>query len=141
MNCIDHGRSVSLRPEGYALVGIPGVRSRCTGLHRLVYCEENDVTLKDIEGKVVRHKCDNPRCINPKHLVIGSRADNNKDRADRDRSAKVVPSRQTITDTQIAFIRKYYVKGSRTQGLKYFADRFGIDTAYIQRIVTNQVRV
>ena len=130
-----------MRPQGYALVGIPGVRSRCVGLHRLVYCEHNDCTLDDIKGQVIRHTCDNPRCINPKHLLIGTLADNNRDRAERNRSAKVVPSRQTITDEQIKYIRNNYVKGSRTNGLRYFADRFEIDLAYIQRIVTNKVRV
>lgn len=39
-------------------------------------------------GVVVRHKCDNPRCCNPAHLIIGTHADNVADRVARDRSAK-----------------------------------------------------
>lgn len=30
-------------------------------------------------GKIVMHKCDNPPCINPDHLKLGTRAQNNKD--------------------------------------------------------------
>ena len=38
-----------------------------------------------VEGMVVRHSCDNPICCNPKHLVIGTRGQNEKDKYDRDR--------------------------------------------------------
>lgn len=31
-------------------------------------------------GTVVRHTCDNPPCCNPRHLVLGTQADNNHDR-------------------------------------------------------------
>lgn len=38
-------------------------------------------------GMVVMHKCDNPRCVKPEHLTVGTLADNNKDRAQKRRSA------------------------------------------------------
>lgn len=44
----------------------------------------------DIEGKVVRHTCDNPKCINPEHLVVGTPVENAKDRQDRGRTHKQV---------------------------------------------------
>jgi hypothetical protein len=37
------------------------------------------------EGMVIRHTCDNPSCINPDHLVIGTMADNMADREARGR--------------------------------------------------------
>jgi hypothetical protein len=40
------------------------------------------------EGMVVRHTCDNPSCINLKHLILGTVADNNRDRDSRGRTAK-----------------------------------------------------
>jgi hypothetical protein len=40
------------------------------------------------KGVVVRHKCDNPACVNPSHLVTGSQRDNVHDAITRGRSAK-----------------------------------------------------
>lgn len=38
-------------------------------------------------GMVVMHSCDNPPCVRPTHLSLGSRSDNNQDRARKGRSA------------------------------------------------------
>lgn len=35
------------------------------------------------EGEVVRHRCDNKPCINPEHLLIGTKSDNAKDAVER----------------------------------------------------------
>lgn len=40
------------------------------------------------EGHVVRHSCDNPKCINPSHLSTGTVTDNAMDRNSRNRQAK-----------------------------------------------------
>lgn len=37
-------------------------------------------------GSCVLHQCDNRRCINPDHLFLGTRGDNNADRSKKGRS-------------------------------------------------------
>ena len=53
-------------------------------VHRLIYAE----TVGAIpDGMLVRHKvCDNPPCANPEHLLLGTYADNNRDRSERGRT-------------------------------------------------------
>lgn len=54
-------------------------------VHRLSY----ELNVGPIpEGHVVRHKCDNPKCINPDHLCTGTVSQNNKDCKDRGRNAR-----------------------------------------------------
>lgn len=45
---------------------------------------------KDISGLVVRHTCDNLKCINPEHLILGAPKDNVKDRDERGRTHRVI---------------------------------------------------
>lgn len=106
----------------------------------MVYVQHNNCTLEDIVGSVVRHTCDNTRCILPEHLVLGTSADNNRDRAERGRSAKQVPSRQTLTDQDVRDIRRLFVKGSRTRGGAALARRYAVDQSYIHRIMAGEER-
>lgn len=45
--------------------------------YRFVYCVLNQEVIAG--DMVVRHRCNNRRCINPAHLMIGTRADNKQD--------------------------------------------------------------
>ncbi|CCJ33589.1 HNH endonuclease signature motif containing protein [Caloramator australicus] len=51
--------------------------------HRYVFTTDNDE--KMLEGKVIMHKCDNPRCVRPSHLELGTQKDNIEDKVKKNR--------------------------------------------------------
>lgn len=57
-------------------------QGRAIGAHVLAYVAEHGPVPK---GSEVRHTCDTPRCVNPEHLILGTRRDNMRDMTARGR--------------------------------------------------------
>lgn len=55
-----------------------------------------------VKGQVVMHSCDNPACINPAHLSVGTAAQNSKDMITKNRQAKGENcARSRLTELQV----------------------------------------
>jgi HNH endonuclease len=53
-------------------------------------------------GDVIRHRCDNPNCVNPAHLLSGTQADNLADCKNRGRNATGENNgRSKLTDKEV----------------------------------------
>ena len=108
--------------------------------HRIAYVEANGLGIEDIDGLVVRHKCDNPPCVNPEHLEIGTKADNTRDMIDRGRGVcRPVKGEDhgnaLLTTKQVAEIRKRYVPRCRFNGAIALSKEFGVSHKTIRRII------
>jgi hypothetical protein len=60
------------------------------------------------DGLHVLHKCDNPRCVNPDHLYLGTNRQNMLDRVERNRNRPVTGEahhRSKLTVAQVIAIR------------------------------------
>lgn len=133
--CIDHGKRGN--KYGYGFCSFEGHSAR---MHRAVYCQANGVTLSDIEGLSVRHTCDNPRCINPNHLVIGTHVQNMEDMKSRKRQAYGERNARAVTTwEQVEQMRAMYVWGSSTHGCTALAKMFGLSESHVSRIVRGEV--
>lgn len=57
--------------------------------HRLSKYLYGEMSRKDFLNpkRVVMHICDNPSCLNPQHLKVGSQQDNIRDRVTKERTA------------------------------------------------------
>ncbi len=89
-------------------------------------------------GMHVLHKCDNPRCMRPDHLFLGTNADNV---ADKVRKGRCHDQRGTkngnakLTEKEISCIRKLYSEGLSDRVL---AKRFRIWPGHVWRIVAGK---
>jgi hypothetical protein len=105
-NCTSH----SLDSSGYPRAVINGKRLR---LSRYMY-EQKHGSIP--EGMVIRHKCDNPCCINPDHLEIGTQTDNMHDMVERGRRKSthgVNNPKAKLSDTDVIDILNKHKNGER----------------------------
>jgi hypothetical protein len=78
---------------------------------------------------VVRHACDNPACMRPNHLVVGTQAQNAKDMAERNRGTSGVRNRHAkLTEAQVVEIR------NRQGRVCEIAREFGVSHSIVSTI-------
>lgn len=131
--CIEHTQN---KPRyGFTLRTVNGKR-QCVGLHRAAYCDSRGVSLESIVGLEVRHTCDNPRCVNPDHLVLGTHAENMRDMAERNTRIHGENKVQAkLTQAAVDSIRREYVAGSRTHGQRALAKHYGVSQQCIANVI------
>lgn len=84
---------------------------------------------------LVLHRCDNPKCVNPDHLFIGTHQDNAKDREWKKRGRHplgVMHGRARLTEKQVLKIRA--ITKNRTESYRSIGDRFNVNSATIRQI-------
>jgi len=124
-------------PDGY---GQLKWRTRPTRAHRVSWI----IHFGPIPtGKQVLHRCDNPKCVNPDHLFLGTNLDNmtdkkNKGRCNNGGGGKLkgeLHGRHKLKDSDILEIRR-----RRSSGETYLsiAASFGVGITTIYKIINNQ---
>jgi hypothetical protein len=127
--------------KGY---GMSGLKGKLIGAHRLSYL----TFVGEIPNNLhVLHNCDNPACVNPKHLFLGTNQDNVKDKVNKNRQAKGEDHGSSkLVQEEANEIRTLWsaelaerARGKNVQlTQKELAERFGVDGTTISAIVNNK---
>ena len=113
---------------GYGVIG-DGKKIFLT--HRVSY----EVHIGEVpKGMIVCHKCDNPGCVNPEHLFLGTIKDNVADMVKKNRHIKgeMVPSHK-LTKEKALQIRKLYKTGAYT--MVKLAEKYGVAYSTVNSVI------
>jgi len=120
--------------------------------HRVAY----ELTYGPVpDGLFVCHKCDNPRCVRPDHLFLGTPKDNTRDRDLKGRAAHNTGDKSPrhlrpdsyhdygeesvhakLTSDEVIAIRNQYARGGI--GYKSLAKQYKVSPKAIQKIVRRE---
>ena len=129
------------RAGGYGQYrGPAGRQSRLVAAHRFAY-EAFVAPIPD--GLSVMHRCDNPPCVNPAHLELGSQRDNMTDAARKgrmggERSAwRLHPDLRRRPKTRVsrAVVNDILVRHEAGEGIASLAREFGLHVSTVSRYV------
>ena len=91
-------------------------------------------------GLFVCHRCDVPSCVNPKHLFLGTPADNAADRSAKGRSRGQPPGEGNVnavlTNEQADELRERYAAGGISQ--RALAKEYGTSQSVVSRVVNRK---
>jgi hypothetical protein len=121
--CWEYRHSLTL--SGYGRLWVDGKTRRA---HRVAW----ELTYGPIpDGIEVCHRCDNPPCVRPDHLFLGTAEDNAADREAKGRSRGGKPRKLSTADR--AAIRAQYAAGGVTKAA--IARAYGVTKTTIGRVI------
>ena len=106
---------------------------------KLAHRHSYEISVGEIpKGMLCCHHCDNPKCIEPSHLFIGTNADNAKDKVLKNRQ-KSMKGESCVThklkDCNIRALRELNKSGMK---ISVITDLFRISRTQAYRIINNQ---
>lgn len=118
----------ALNNRGY---GLFSVNSKLMLAHRYSYQLHKD----PIGNLCVLHTCDNPKCVNPNHLFLGTQGDNNRDCVRKGRH-KGPSNLKILTPESAKEIQELYITGLYTQN--ELAKEYNVHPTTISNVINRK---
>jgi len=120
--------------RGYGAFSLISIGKKRVPAHRVSFIFYKD----DIpDGKCVCHTCDNPSCVNPDHLWIGTSAENSKDSFDKGRTLRGERNPRSKLKKEDVIKIRTLSKTPMTQ--KHIGELFNITAGHVNNIIKNRV--
>ncbi|MFN9506822.1 MAG: hypothetical protein ACK57J_20070 [Rubrivivax sp.] len=118
------------KPGGYHQRRVAG---KLHYVHRLAYAEAHGLLIEDVPP-LLRHTCDNSRCINAKHLIPGTHQDNADDKARRRRCSFIKLSEDAVREIKATCQPSRVGDNSPNPfGYSALARRFGVTAGAVRQ--------
>jgi len=122
--------------SGYGHFFVDSFKRTPKGAHRVSY----ELNVGEIpHGLCVLHKCDNPSCVNPEHLWLGTKLDNAKDKINKGRDIYLRGQdswASKLTKNKVKRIRSLYKDKKHNQ--TSLSKLFDIHQSSVSLIVNNK---
>lgn len=124
--------------------GVPNNRGYCfykgNGAHRYSW----SIVFGDAGNLHVLHKCDNPPCVNPTHLFIGTHSDNMKDKVakGRDIALELHPKGEKHGRAKLTWDNITYIRQQASMFGKFhttLAKEFGVTPTLIDQVIKENI--
>ncbi|UTN93046.1 HNH endonuclease [Streptomyces phage Marky] len=107
--------------------------------HRWLYQRAHKLTDEQMP-ELLMHICDNPPCVNERHLMPGTHEENMADRREKQREARGLRNGAArLSDEIVSEIRKLGARGGFTQ--KAIGQKLGVSRAHVGSILRGEYRV
>jgi HNH endonuclease len=127
--------TASTNPQGYGKFGVKiGGKNKTAAAHRVSWLLTNGPIP---DGKLLMHKCDNPLCVNPSHLELGTTFDNIRDMMAKGRRGYTglqgsKNPKSKLSESQVSDIRAAFESGESRADI---ARRYGMNWGSVDNIV------
>lgn len=122
-DCWVYTGTTDKRGYGSVMVGGGHPKGKRIKVHRIAWAVFCNLGILPTPDQFVMHRCDNPPCVNPQHLQLGTCAENQKDMAVKGRSHRGEKRSKKLTEADVRSIRAWRAIGMK---LKVIAGKFGI---------------
>ncbi len=115
--------------KGYGRFFLGGETKRA---HRASYIMHRGIIP---DGQIVMHRCDNPGCVNPEHLFVGTYSDNANDMHSKGRGNNPRGERHFNSRLKCSQIPTIRTMSSRGDTAKSIADKFKVSSGAIRNVL------